>query len=301
MSRQPKGAAGPHLCVLGDLTFDYYLELELEPWADEKATALSSLRMVGGTGANAAVAAARLGSAVALFAPVGDDPVGEWLRAQVAASGVDVSGVHTVHGHSTQATVLRDAHRRRIIVDRGVIDNPAPIDHTALKDADLVYATGSPAIVRALVDADLASTLVLGLEGWMAPVLGGSVLNASLAVTNSAGWSAFARELSGKVLTVATHGADGSTIHHLDGHSEHIPAYGAEVVDSTGAGDAFAGALCHYVALGVQLRDASHLAAAAAALSTRRPGAQAGLPTDAEVQDLITRGPSRQGDELHAG
>lgn len=54
---------------------------------------LQSLRMVGGTGANTAAAAARLGSSVSLVAVVGDDPSGTWLRDKIAIQGIEVCGI----------------------------------------------------------------------------------------------------------------------------------------------------------------------------------------------------------------
>jgi ribokinase len=86
------------------------------------------------------------------------------------------------------------------------------------------------------------------------------------------------------VTVVETKGADGVTIHHPHGPAEQVPAVAAHTVDATGAGDCFAGALCHYLRTGLDLRATVRLAVAAAALSTRALGAQSALPTDAEVR-----------------
>jgi sugar/nucleoside kinase (ribokinase family) len=105
-----------------------------------------------------------------------------------------------------------------------------------------------------------------------------------LVITNTAGRAAFAGQLPEGLTVIETRGPDGVTIHHCDGHTEPVPAIAAQAVDATGAGDCFAGALCHYLRTGLDLRAAVQLAVAAAALSTRALGAQTALPTDAEVR-----------------
>lgn len=147
--------------------------------------------MVGGTGVNAAAAAARLGSSVSLVAVVGDDPSGTWLRDKITIQGIEVCGI----------TV-----------------------------------------------------------------------------------AAFDNVLSKQVVVVETRSEHGSVIHQLDGSIETIDAFDVDAVDTTGAGDCFAGALCHYLLDGRTIGEACVLASIAAGLSTRAFGAQSALPTTATVQ-----------------
>jgi ribokinase len=85
---------------------------------------------------------------------------------------------------------------------------------------------------------------------------------------------------------IVTHGARGVSLHRA-GHPEHRQAaFAADVVDTTGAGDAFNGALAWSLAEGRALEDAVRLAAAAGALATRAVGARAALPSAQEVVAL---------------
>ncbi len=278
--------AGRRLLVVGDIALDYYLEVSPEPWADEKTTALQALRMVGGTGANAAAAAARLGSSVSLVAFVGDDPGGTWLRDKMVLQGIEVSGIKVAAGNSTQATIIMDGSTRRVIVDRGVLDGPIPLDPSMIPNEATVYACASPTAITQLIAAGFGSRMVVGIEAWMlaVPQLLDALAKVRLVITNSAGWAAFDNALSESVVVVETRGEYGSVIHQLDGSVETIDAFDVDAVDTTGAGDCFAGALCHYLLDGQTITEACVLASIAAGLSTRALGAQSALPTNAAVQ-----------------
>ena len=136
-----------------------------------------------------------------------------------------------------------------------------------------------------MAEAGLDGHLIAGLEHGMAgtPGLADALSRVDLIVTNTAGRAAFAGQLPAglpssklgvlKEWSCTTRGAAG-----------RCPAVAVEAVDTTGAGDCFAGALCHYLPAGLDLGAAGSLAVAAAALSTRALGAQSALPTDAEVR-----------------
>jgi sugar/nucleoside kinase (ribokinase family) len=102
-------AARPIISVIGDLAADYYLILPRRQEGDEKRAATRSLRLPGGTGGNAAVTAAVLGSQVTLYSVVGTDQLGAWLMAGVAARGGEhersASGTRRHHaGHDPAGT-----------------------------------------------------------------------------------------------------------------------------------------------------------------------------------------------------
>lgn len=280
--------------VVGDTAVDYYLRLPQAGWAgrpaaDEKITAACAVRLPGGTGANAAVAAQRLGSDVSLYSAVGDDPYGEWLLQALAARGVRTGGVRVIHGTSTQATILLAGRTRQVIVDRGVADRLGTLPPPPASSADIVYLTGSGAAIKRLAGAGLAGYVIAGIEGGMAgtPGLAAALCRAELVITNTAGRAAFAGQLPTKRAVIETRGPQGVTIHYPDAPAERIPALATPAVDATGAGDCFAGAFCNYVGAGLELTAAVRLAVAAAALSTRALGAQSALPTDAEVRRAV--------------
>ena len=98
---------------------------------------------------------------------------------------------------------------------------------------------------------------------------------------------ALARTLGGPRSVVVTLGAEGAVVVETDG-VEHVAAPEAEAVDTTGAGDAFCGALADALASGAALVEAARWAVAAAAISVTRLGAQGGMPTAEQVRALTT-------------
>jgi ribokinase len=98
-----------------------------------------------------------------------------------------------------------------------------------------------------------------------------------------------ARELTGPGAIVVTLGADGALV-IVGARADHIPAPGVEVVDTTGAGDAFCGALAAALADGAALTDAVEMAVHAGALATTRMGAQSALPTRSDLAGAMSTG-----------
>ena len=91
--------------------------------------------------------------------------------------------------------------------------------------------------------------------------------------------------MAGPRAVVVTLGADGALVVEGD-RAEHVPAQPVAVVDTTGAGDTFCGALADALARGATLVEAARWGVAAAALSVTRSGAQDGMPTAEMVLQL---------------
>jgi ribokinase len=105
--------------VLGQIGRDLVLRMDRLPDAGASATATERRELLGGTGANRAVALAQLGVPVALVGVVGEDDAGAQARAQAAADGVDVSCLFTRVGATTALLVdlLENGGRRRLVED----------------------------------------------------------------------------------------------------------------------------------------------------------------------------------------
>lgn len=86
---------------------------------------------------------------------------------------------------------------------------------------------------------------------------------------------------------VVTLGAAGALVVRIDGPTLAVGAPHVTPLDTTGAGDAFNGALAAALADGLDLPEAVRRAVAAASLSTTRPGARGGMPTRAELEDFL--------------
>ena len=222
----------------------------------------------GGAGANVAAHLARIGVPVTLVGCVGDDAPGAGLTAELAAAGVDLA-LRTVADAATGTIVslVEPGGQRSMLADRGANlalrpdDVPAPVPgghlhlsgYTLLDDgpraAGLVALTAAVA-AGCTVSLDPASTGPLtryGVDRWLADTAGATLLlpNADEArlLTGCADVADAARTLAGRHRVVAVSlGADGALWASGD-VLVHRPAHPAEVVDTTGAGDAFAAGL----------------------------------------------------------
>src|SRR4051794_18657003 len=128
---------GSIVCV-GNGVLDQIYEVDVQPRAGVKTTALAFRESGGGPAATAALAIARLGGRAAWWGRVGDDTAGRHLRDELARGGVDLSGVCTIPGARTvRATVIVDrSGERSILIDRSGM----PTDAEFLADSDLTGA-----------------------------------------------------------------------------------------------------------------------------------------------------------------
>jgi ribokinase len=308
----------PEIVVIGSANVDLVTRVERLPAPGETVLATGYAEHPGGKGANQAIAAARLGRAVSFVGVVGDDGHGAWLTEALVAEGVGVANLRRVPGVPTgRALVLvDDAAENSIVVVSGANAELRPDDVDAASAAlqraavavaqleiplDAVRAAGSasgrfvlnPAPARPL-DADLldrVDVLVVN-EGEFARVTGVEVGDDA---------ESFADRVSQAGLrcaVVVTLGGRGAMVCE-DGQVTVCPAPPVTVVDTTGAGDCFVGALADALARGRSLPEALHWAVAAASLSTQSLGATTAMPTSAEVEELLARS-SRQSRPLES-
>ncbi|QYG13155.1 carbohydrate kinase family protein [Microbacterium sp. PAMC22086] len=278
----------PLIAVIGDIALDYTIETDPRSARDEKVTVTHSSRDLGGTGANSAAQIVKLGTRSELISVVGNDPSGEWLLRQAAEAGIGTDFIAQAPGDSTFATIVREGSERTVYVDLGVGALTLLPDADVLERADLIYVSYAPHAVSTLVRQGFGERTVVGLEHWMTD---SEFLAASrdvrAIITNTAGFAAF--EHASHPAVVVTQGGDGVQLWSYGELIEVVPAITVDVVDATGAGDSFAGALCHALASGKAIGDAIRLAVVAAGLSTRRAGAQAGQPTLQELEGFARR------------
>jgi ribokinase len=290
--------------VVGDVATDVVVVLDGEPAPGSDRPASIRSRG-GGAGANVAVHLAQLGLPVRLAGCVGDDPAGSGLRAELTAAGVHV-GLRTVPGATTGTIVslVEPGGQRSMLADRGANlalrpdDVPAPVPggHLHLSGYTLLdpgpRAAGLAALAAAVgagctVSVDPASTGPLvryGVDRWRADTGDATVLlpNADEArlITGCADVTDAARALAARHPVVAVSlGADGAL--WASGTTLlHRTAHPTTVVDTTGAGDAFAaGLLAAWLTARAGRRDPDPLAALEAGLAraagvVRRPGAR---------------------------
>jgi len=290
----------PRVVVVGDVATDVVAVLSgaPAPGSDRPASIRSR---GGGAGANVAVHLAQLGVPVVLAGCVGDDAAGTGLVAELTAAGVQLA-LRTVAGSATGAIVslVEPDGQRSMLADRGAnlalrsedVPVPPPGGHLHLSGYTLLdpgpRAAGLAALAAAIevgctVSVDPASTGPLaayGVDRWLADTAAATLLmpNADEArlLTGCAEPVAAARALAERHEIVAVSlGAEGALWASRAG-VVHRPAHDTVVVDTTGAGDAFAGGLLAAWLASPAVDPAAALDAglARAAAVVRRPGAR---------------------------
>lgn len=254
--------------VVGSVNMDLTVRVPRHPVPGETVLGGDVVQTHGGKGGNQAVAAARLGQAVAFVGRVGDDDVGARLRAGLADEGVDVRAVQTTPDTpSGQALItVADDAENTIVVSPGA--------NARLSAEDVERAAG-------LLSA--ADVVLAQLEIADAAVLAAARATRGRFVLNPAPARALSRELLAHVpAVVVTLGADGALVVADD--AVRLPAHPVEPVDTVGAGDAFCGALADALARGWDVVEAAGWAVRAGALATSRPGARTALPSRSALE-----------------
>ncbi|MDT0609005.1 5-dehydro-2-deoxygluconokinase [Streptomyces lancefieldiae] len=281
-------------------------------------------KFLGGSAANVAVAAARLGRATAVVTRTGDDPFGGYLHQALTEFGVDDRWVTPVAAHPTPVTFCEIFppddfplyfYRRPKAPDLEI--HPGELDLGAIRAARIFWITGTglseepsrTATLAALAHRAKSGTTVFDLD-WRPmfwtdpdqarPYYAEALRYATVAVGNldeceiATGVReprACAESLlaAGVELAVVKQGPKGVLAVHRDGRTAEVPPVPVEVVNGLGAGDAFGGCLCHGLLSGWDLEKTMRYANAAGALVASRLACSSAMPTEAEVHDLLAR------------
>ena len=294
----------PIICV-GHAALDFVYRIEAFPPVPTKVRSLEHIESGGGMAANAAATIARLGGLVELWSRTGADSAGERIHAFLEQEGVDIRHVRTYEGaRSSTSAVIVDGKGERLII--GERDHAMSMDaswlplervaEAAAVVSDLRWVEGTRAAFTAARAAGVPTLLDADLGG------GGSLDEflclADYAIFSGPALDAFAaggseQERLRRVLALGvrlagvTHGAAGYTWASAEGQGGHQPAFATEIVDTTGAGDAFHGAFAWALAQGHTFADCARIAAAVSALKCRRLGARSGLPTLEELNSFL--------------
>jgi ribokinase len=306
------------IVVVGSLNADLTIYCERLPLPGETVHGNGFAVNPGGKSANQAVAAGRLGGRVSLVGAVGDDPNGDMLLASVAGAGVDVGHVRTSGEPTGVAVIAVDSHgENNIIISAGANGTLSPADVTEADDVLAGAAVVSlclevameTVVAAAQAGHDAGATVLLNLSPYaeIPPALAGLadvlLVNAHEAAlflgdgtsvpgadAPAAGWDAVRERFAERGIrqVLVTLGSQGSVVlDSLAGPAARvafIEPTKVDAVDTTGAGDAFTGAVAVRLAAGEALADAAAFASVAAALATTRKGTQAAYPEVADVE-----------------
>lgn len=263
--------------MLGSLNVDVVVRVQRHPSPGETLIGGDPVMAFGGKGANQAVAAAVAGARVRMIGAVGDDAEGRAYRARLSAFGVDVSAVRTVAGPTGRAFIaVADDGENTIIVSPGANGAVGQEDLVAL-DA---LAPGDLLLLQLEVDVEVVGAAAArAAEAGARVVLNTAPYAALPAAVLALADPVVANGTEAELLTAAggvpaellvTRGEAGAVWGPLT-----VPADRVErVVDTTGAGDTFCGALAAALAAGLDRVPAMRAAALAAARSVEHHGAQ---------------------------
>ncbi len=266
--------------VLGSLNVDLVTRVERHPRPGETVIGSGLRQLAGGKGANQAVAAAAAGAAVAMAGCVGDDAGGRAYRDRLAARGVDVAAVRVVTGEPTGhalIAVAEDGENTIVVVpganarlddtEVAVVETLGPGD-VLLLQLEVPRAVVSTAARRA---AGRGARVVINVAPWTA-LPADVVALADPIVANEHEMRALAESGAQPGSLLVTFGPNGATWDGEVTPAQAVPP--GDVVDTTGAGDAFCGALAAALARGAGRDEALAAAQAAGALAVRHDGAQ---------------------------
>ncbi|MEV4436752.1 ribokinase [Streptomyces sp. NPDC049585] len=304
---------GYDVLVVGSANADLTVRVDRRPGPGETVTGGDLVESAGGKGANQAAAAARLGARTALLARVGDDAHGQLLLDAQRQAGTDVRHVLVERGArtGTATIVVGPDGDNAIVVSPGANARLSPADVTAARA--LVAASAVVSLQLEVPARTVRAAAAVAEEEGARVVFNPSPAPASvdqqvLAVADplvvnehearqlsqAAGdtaeeWAAELRRRGARSVVV-TLGAEGALVLGADGRPVRVPGVPAEVVDTTGAGDAFTGALAVRLAGGASLEEAARFAVRVGAVAVTRPGAQPSYPTAQELDRQAAAG-----------
>lgn len=291
--------------VLGDANPDLILRGgDLGPVSDQReALAGSATLTIGGSGAIFACAAARLGLRVMFVGLVGDDDFGRFMRSELEARGVDARGLSVREDRSTGVSVVlsRPGDRGTYTAPGAIADLSADaIDRETLASAEHVHVASYyllralkpdlPGLLRQARSAGSTTSLDPNwdpTETWDGGLLD-TLADVDLFLPNAAEVERIARDddveaavegLAGRTDTVAVKLGDGGGLARRGDEIVRLPGIEVDVVDTTGAGDAFDAGFVFGVVRAWPLERALGLANACGGLSCRAVGGVDGQPT----------------------
>lgn len=287
------------ITVVGSFNADLTVNVERHPDPGETLLGTGGVTTAGGKGANQAAAAARLGAAVAMVGAVGADANAAVATAILRESGVDLTHVEEAGAVTGLAVITVDAGGENTIIvvpgANAAVDAEYVERHAEpIAAADVVLLQGEiPAdgfaraveLARGRVVINLAPVIDVPRDALLRadPLLAneheaGLILEQlGLAGGGSPEEMAMRLEQTGFTSVVLTLGPAGALV--CDGTGvRRVASPRVTAVDTVGAGDAFAGALCHRLVQGDSLDAAAAFAARVGAYSVTKPGAQPSYP-----------------------
>lgn len=286
--------------VVGSVNVDLVIRVPALPGPGETVSGGAFSKSFGGKGANQAAAAAKLGARVRLIGLTGDDDFGREAREDLRSRGVDVSGLGTSASPTGVAAIVVDRSGENAIAvasgaNHDVTDGFVSEQLGRVSEPDVVLLAN----LEVPHEAIAAVARVVAERGWrfvldpapVRPLPSGVLATCDVLTPNeheARALGSVAELLAGGVgAVVLTRGADGTDVFLPGAEPWHRDAFPVDAVDTTGAGDAFNGALAWSLGEGRDLREAVRDAAVAGALACRSLGARTALADREELEAAL--------------
>jgi ribokinase len=294
------------IVVVGSINMDLVAHTHQIPVPGQTVIGTGFDTTPGGKGANQAVAVARLGYPVQMVGMVGDDVFGQALLDNLANAGVGTEAVARVSGPSGVAPILvAESGENSIVVvpgangkmDKAAVDRQSALIRSAgmvlcqlelpLETVSHVLALCADAGVPVVLDPAPAAPLpeaAFRQASWFTP----NETEAAFYLGNQPNSEAAAQQLLHKGLkgVVLKRGSDGAYV-AVAGKAAWVRPFPVKPVDTVAAGDCFNGAFAVALLEGNDPWAAARFASAAAAISVTRKGAQASMPSRADVEKFL--------------
>ncbi len=298
------------IVVVGSINMDLVSVTDRAPAPGETVFGTDFRMHSGGKGANQAVAAARLGYPAILLGKVGNDIFGTQLLGALAADGVDTSHVERIAGSTGTASIVVDSHGQNSII----VTPSANLQVTPeyLEQKEHVLRQAGMVLTQLEVPLPTVSLLARLCERYSVPLMVDPAPAQALDAETMAritwftpnqteagfysggceGTDAIIQNLLSRGVrnVILKRGESGAVIAGDCGETCSVEAFCVEAVDTTAAGDSFNGAFAVAQLRGLSVKHSARYAAAAAALSVIRNGAQSSLPTHDEVECFLESG-----------
>jgi ribokinase len=288
------------ITVVGSINMDLVVKTDIFPKQGETTLGNLFTTVPGGKGANQAVAAARLGSPVLIVGCVGNDSFGEPLIQNLEQQQVITTHVRKLDVASTGiANILLSDGDNRIIVVPGA--NEKLTKNRIREVEDQIKASKLVMIQLEIPHEAIEETLKICNEHsisvlcnpapaqqfdmtWMDQITYLTPNEHECEVIFGANYEEVANRYPNKV--IVTLGKEGALYSNGE-KTVRVPGFPSNVVDTTGAGDTFNGALAHRLIRDTKFSESVAYANAAASLSVEKFGAQGGMPSDLEVLERL--------------
>lgn len=281
------------ILTIGSVNIDHVYRLTALPRPGETIATGHYAQGLGGKGANQSLAARLAGAEVHHAGAIGTD--GSWCRQRLADAGVDVADLEIADAPTGHAIILVDAvGENEIVIHDGAnraltpalirraIARARPGDWLLLQNETNLLAEAAQA------GHDAGLRVAFAAAPFEARAVMAVAPHAELLAMNAVEATQLAAHPGGPAtiasipMLLITEGAEGMRC-RAGGHEIHQPAFTVAPTDTTGAGDTCLGYFLAALDHGQDIAGAMHLAAAAAAIQTTRPGAADAIPERAEV------------------